>query len=1388
MIDRVKHNAGFTLAELLLSIAIIMVLAAIAIPSIVTAQNNMRMVELNNAAQSIANAAQTQMTAMKVSGTWLALVEDADGKVQYPASSTSTDTDTYYMVADSSGKLKGARDNGVVPGLSIDDAVCRGDFVIVFKASTASVVEVFYADGKTGFFGEAPESTNAAQSYYAGGSGNTAQAARMANDPMIGYYQGAPAGATDAVALENPVIWVDERGRLCVQDPNLSTNADAKTTTEIVVSLPGGASLTLSGLDGSARSYAISSGENTALFSNSSEKTHIYDLSAREGSTEANTYVIDLNDLKSMLKDSDFEAVLDELSTSKQTLDVHVEVAPANVTTFTVTAKADARIEWPEKVATLTVLVTNPALDAKNNGGKSSASHISGTYVDPQTELITDSGDNPVTGLSMKQQEKVFELAEAGIETSPILQAENIESSRQSYSGGWVKLADAVSQADPDEHVNVYAQVTAGSYTSNKEAGVDVSSMRNPGTVEHGLLWSNGGVFMPSGNSHAYQVYEIWINGERAGYLRQGEWVWEETDLGSQFSPCVDPITSNSTELKINLSKLYENVPQDADGYEVYVRTTPNADEVRQYFADNMSRIKDYFVGKSRTTGMRGVNLGAPIRQPFENEFGASSTVGLYNITSSAPTDTYASESVLSSGNSYFGNDDIRIYYSATTAIAWKDGAANDSVYTEAPSAQLWGFKKSDQYKSTLPGAYVTNPRSSGVPYALTSTTSADFELSTARDGLFYRILDYRDESGNRIDGLGLQYVPYSVQGNGKYASIADGPSKVGSSFSGWDVGTDSTWQSDPFKVASDGKMVADYESKLKYGMVKLTASYAALGLMYLEFDTVGALSGYYGYLSSGNGSAVTKDLTSTQVVDSWGYYVVVPEGRSAPTALKDSVGLTGEKVTIKLNDANYDAYRLASGSNAQKQATQKVSYAAASNGITQTGTFSINLNFAAAIALGDGNAQTETTTNVNGEAMPAWNVRHADQFVGALQGLSQSESEKIVRQYVGDSFHQTCDIDMAQRSVRSGVFSNDGEGSVFRGIYDGGDCNIWNAHVNSINSKRVQIAGESTSTRGSSVLFPRVAGTLSDEGTVEKACLKNIHMREDLSGYPESSYVWNWDYDDSFTNIGLLAGSVSQSVLSNCSIEGIASKDDYVASISIVQKSANISGWGILVGRAQDSELTGLKANNIKLISSGNNESVKWGTDVCFGSIVGYALNTNIEKSEATEVMIGTKTQAYHAYQGRIMSAGGLVGYLDGSSGLDECSVTNVKLQGPANQVDEKNKLIAGALAGRENTTGEIKNSTYKNVILVRDGLPDIVLEASISIPENVASPDPAPDLSGEDVAEDESSANSEVQEEVPAQENINPDQIPVASAGKTETEVEDEAQEGENDTGSSS
>ena len=86
MAKRGRHTEGFTLAELLMSVAIILILAAIAFPSIVSAQNNMRMLELNNAAQSIANAAQAQMTAKKVSGTWVDAVKDGDSyRACFPA-------------------------------------------------------------------------------------------------------------------------------------------------------------------------------------------------------------------------------------------------------------------------------------------------------------------------------------------------------------------------------------------------------------------------------------------------------------------------------------------------------------------------------------------------------------------------------------------------------------------------------------------------------------------------------------------------------------------------------------------------------------------------------------------------------------------------------------------------------------------------------------------------------------------------------------------------------------------------------------------------------------------------------------------------------------------------------------------------------------------------------------------------------------------------------------------------------------------------------------------------------------------------------------------------------------------------------------------------------
>lgn len=1347
-----KHTEGFTLAELLLSIAIILVLAALAIPSIVNAQNNMRMVELNNAAESIANAAQTQMTAKKAAGTWLALIDDADGKVKYPEAVGASDEDTYYMVADDTGALQGARSNGIIPSLSIDDVVRKGNYVILFKASTASVEAVYYTDGKSGFFGSAPAHTTAAQTYYVNG-GSTDQAARMKNDPMIGYYQGTPASATDAVALQNPVIWVDDLGRLCIQNPNITNNSMVPTTLEVSLSIKGeegSASITLSGLDSKGSGYSVSSGDLSDSYSNSVKETQIYDLTSRH-MVENNVFRIDLNDLKRVLEGSATDqgkalaVIVQKLASSNVNLHVQAAVSSSDPATPSIPATAEAYMEWPEKIATLTVLVTNPALDARTvEGGKkrASASHISGTYVDPQTKLITDSGDAPVTDLSMKDQQAIFNLDDAGIETNSILKAENVESSRQSYSGGWVKLADAISQTSKD--VNVYAQVTAGTYTSDPGSEINVSKMVNPGNGS--LLWQSGGSFSPSGKAHAYQIYEIWVNGERAGYIDQGKWAWEKSELGNQFAQCVDPITSDSTEVKINLSQLYDLVPRDFDGYEVYVRTTPKASEVKQYFVDNMDRIKDYFTGKQRTTGMRGVNLGAPIRQPFENEFGASSTVALFNITSASPTDKYNSESVRNDGKSFFVSDDVRVYYSATSALAWKGNSNNASVYTEVPSAQLWGFKKEDQFKNVLPDAYVEQPRSANEPYALTSSTSADFELSTQRDGLFYRVLEYCDDKGNRIEDSELQYVPYTVQEIAEYATIADEPQREGYRLS-WSAPNASTWPAKGTISLEPKKLVAAYTDSLKYGHVKLTAKYEEIpkgaGLMYLEFGEGGKV-GYYGCLSPQTQpiEQLLDDVDENSIqetINSWGYYAVVPveegDNEKAPSFVgaNNRLASLDSKSPIKfsIDGAGYRAYKITSKGDGLK--TKSVLIELKYDGIDSL--YYLNFNFACAVATNQSKADSWGETE---EA--AWIVRHADQFPGCL---STGYSTPVVKTYSADCFKQTHDLDMAQRTGTGRNFKD----APFSGVYDGLGNKIRNAHVNATGAFR----SNTLKPRGASFLFPEVIGT--DD---KRACLKNVHLVEDTSQLDGGKYVWDWSYDDGSTHddsqtyIGLVAGAIRKCDVEGCSVSGYSSNKSPSAVIEIEHKGSDVYGWGILVGWASDSNIAGMKnPENQEVVTptcvegitfTTTSMSSSWGSDISIGALLGKAeQKVNLSDCSTSNVSVGTSLLA----KNKTARVGGLVGNYENSLTLVGCSAEKVNLSVDPGQANGSSKLIVGGLVGKGIAFDPGSENSFESVVLRREGLPDFQVSDQGVVVQSEAKPElslesepgPVDDVSGIDV-----------------------------------------------------
>ena len=1283
------HTKGFTLAELLLSVAILLVLAALAFPSIVSAQNNMRMVELNNAAESVANAVQSQMTAKKVSGAWWSIVE-SEGlartkAVNLPSTINGRPTDaqnTFYITADQ------ARKSGIIPPLAVDDSVRRGDFIIEFNVTTATVVSVFYADGKSGFFSFAPDSTNAAQEYYEAGQSRD-RTARMAADYMIGYVDSAPHGATPELALQSPVVWLNENGELCVQDRNLSRNPEWKTSTEVTVSL-GASVLSISGLDGTEASYTVKAGSETKPNSNTVKETKVYSLKLKGDAAQADVFAIDLNDLKRVLQKNggqgDLAATIGALSSSTDDIRADARVSCSEKTS--VPATASAYFKWPEKVAKLSVLVTNPALEAKNNGGKSRAAHISGVYADPSVKLVTTAGEPPVTGISMMSTEATFELGAAGIKTSSVLAAENIESTRQSYSGAWVKLADAQQQ-----QANVF--VLTGSYTSNSASYVDVSSMRNPGASGRPLLWENGGKFYPSGKQHQYQIYEIWVNGERAGYLNQGIWTWEDTELGRDLAVCVSSIGEDTTSLTIDTVKLYDLVEQDFDGYEIYIRTTPRADEVQAYFSQLAPRVADY-LKDGRTTGSRGVNLGAPIRQPFENEFGASSTVALYNAT------TKGGSLNLSSG-AFPRQGDVRVYYTATPAVAWGKGLDAVTVYTELPSAQLWLYEKSDGYLSSNPSAYVRSSRSgASSDYALSKTSSADYELSTERDYLFYRAVEYCDGNGKRLDGYDVQYVPYTVQGNEAYASIRALPSKEGFVPMGWKVEGDSTYQSVPFIIMpTSDSLVGDWDSQLAYGAIKLKAQYKeapkdSVGLMYLEFDHGNKVTGYYGVL---DGSTYVENLPKDNEIATWGYYVVVPTGAKAPEYQQGGNGqnpdnwasLKESKVDVdfSVDGVRYDVYKAPGTVWGQSQKnTLHYPFRLGAN----KHDYWYNVNFAAAIGL-DGSVATGW-----GKIDSPWNVRHADQFIGRLPAYDVQEH------YVKHAFLQSHDVDLSAAANGGDASRKYNFAHAFEGIYDGGTYRITGYQLASGIGDVGAYAG----------LFPKASD----------ATLKNIK----IVGFEQNPL----DRDSKelvitrVGSIGLLVGLAKECTIENCSVsgEGKPSLTDpsLILDVPVTDGTTNV---GLLVGEAKDCYISDSSAANLAVIMKNSYPSYR-GPVLNIGGLVGYAKESDEpdEDGEEDDEKVGVKDcevfaialQASVRFDSSKVQAsvrmGGLLGmfgfsgqfpYLENSQKV-AVSYTDLSLRsiGPENPVDSYVGSLIGFAKGSHIGYGQVKHLVGTEVYFV--------------------------------------------------------------------------------------
>lgn len=260
---------GFTLAELLIVIAITGILVSFGFVEITKYQRKLKRLEMDNTAREIFVAAQNHLTASKTAGVWQTAYYK-DSKVSINTSNewqqsisaaalkddsiSSTDKHDYYYVIYNSSSYQDALTSQksvlgqLLPFGSVDETVrTDGSYIIVFDAYTESVYGVFYTDKGTitqadlaGLI-DNEDNAEAREAYTFSADAKKKYA--------VGYYGGAVAFKNQTKQLQSPIVHiyndgVDDDGNseycsnknileVVIQDPNWTTSS--QTTVKITV-------------------------------------------------------------------------------------------------------------------------------------------------------------------------------------------------------------------------------------------------------------------------------------------------------------------------------------------------------------------------------------------------------------------------------------------------------------------------------------------------------------------------------------------------------------------------------------------------------------------------------------------------------------------------------------------------------------------------------------------------------------------------------------------------------------------------------------------------------------------------------------------------------------------------------------------------------------------------------------------------------------------------------------------------------------------------------------------------------------------------------------------------------------------------------------------------
>ena len=157
-----KNSNGFTMAEMLITVAIIVILCGFGFVAVIAHQRNLKRMEMDETAQEIFIAAQNHLTAARASGQWSSFLEKtaAEGQggsrgtvMSYKPSDYDKVSDAdaesrkfYYFTTESAEAVKNGAEALILPEGSIDETLRGHHFYVEYDAASGTVFGVFYTD------------------------------------------------------------------------------------------------------------------------------------------------------------------------------------------------------------------------------------------------------------------------------------------------------------------------------------------------------------------------------------------------------------------------------------------------------------------------------------------------------------------------------------------------------------------------------------------------------------------------------------------------------------------------------------------------------------------------------------------------------------------------------------------------------------------------------------------------------------------------------------------------------------------------------------------------------------------------------------------------------------------------------------------------------------------------------------------------------------------------------------------------------------------------------------------------------------------------------------------------------------------------------------------